>query len=985
MVHIRPNFCIGDMDSVRRHKKLIDPFFWLLAAVVIITPRVMNLDVFYARDELAIWPWADQFALAVWAGDWAGTLTSSDYPGIPMFWAQTLFLTIKYHLPSLFESTMIPLDQLFDFRTLPLLAERRMAGGVLVSGQLLVAVWLVKRLWGWRTALLAAIFLGLDPFSLTEARVFRLEMVSAGFITLSVLAYLLYWQNEHRRWVLLSGVMAGLAVSGKTSGGLIVPFIWLLLLLELFRDGLSPGRFKHVVLTGLLWAGGAIAAFWLIWPAMWVEPLAAVQHLWQTGFAQAADRSVWGDEVFFWGQVIKGGDPGPWFYPAALAFRTTPLTWVGLALVIGWLGRQIINYRTFTARKTFLPTVQLLLFVLLMLLEMTFIISKVDRFLIIIFPALSILTAVGLAQLSRINFQFSIFKAKLNIQQSTFQLIFFAAVMIGAIATMLPHHPYYYTYWNPLTGGGKMAMKLLPIGAGEGVDLAMDYLNRQPDAANLTVVCGGSQPWCARAFRGTAYRSATYASGEWFQADYASFYISHLQRQKYPPEIVEFFQGRTPAYEVKLGGVDYMQLYKVPQTAHVAGAWNNLAGQGRLLGYDLGASPQQAGNQIEATVWWVKQGDRLDNLVIRLVDQSGYEWSRTPVTPAAEFQQAGILAGQPAVVKGAARLTLPPGMPPGPYFWRIGATAAEGKLAGEFTLPDETDQLVIEPGPIFTEADQFDINTRLNQALAPGVTLLGYTPPAGALNPDQPEWLSLYWQATAPPPDYLIRVRLRNPETGQTIEQQRRPGYDRFPTNQWQPGQIVQDVWAWQPPPDVKPGQYTLEIALTRPNAPSEPVEPAVVIPNVEVWPQPLTFAVPDMQGQLNATFADRLTLLGYDLYFDTDGTSRAGQLSPVLYWQSQTDFEAAYEIRFTLRAADTEEALQTWQVPLGRDGAKVMWQQAEVISSIYQFDLVALTNGRYHLDIALQNQTTGNIEQAGDRSFVRIEDIQDKVVVRVR
>ena len=55
---------------------------WAFIIAVALLPRLIDLDVFYARDELAIWPWADEFATAIRTGNLAGTLTASDYPGI---------------------------------------------------------------------------------------------------------------------------------------------------------------------------------------------------------------------------------------------------------------------------------------------------------------------------------------------------------------------------------------------------------------------------------------------------------------------------------------------------------------------------------------------------------------------------------------------------------------------------------------------------------------------------------------------------------------------------------------------------------------------------------------------------------------------------------------------------------------------------------------------------------------------------------------
>lgn len=1036
---------------------------WLLIIAVIVLPRSLDLDVFYARDELAIWPWADQFALAVWRGDPAGTLTTSDYPGIPMFWAQTLFLTVKYTLPGLFPETMIPIEQLDQQRGLALLAERRLAAGLLVSLQLIGAVWLVRRLFGWPPALLSAVFLGLDPFSLTEARVFRLEMVSAGFVCLSVLAYLLYLRQRRWGWVLLSGIMAGLAVSSKTSGGLIVPYIWLLLLLDWLWGNTSPRstalasenrtadhrpptaekiflhgsqlpadvissqnagwleRSKRTVVNGLIWAAGAIGAFWLIWPAMWVEPRAALDYLFTAGFGQAAGRSVWGDKVFFWGEVLPG-DPGPYFYPVALAFRTTPLMWLGLLgalLVLGlsfsnkwgqnWSPKLALPFsedrpgtgdrgptltteqpgiehsapvsadkKSFTlGRLPWFSTAILLLFgyVFLTLLELTFIISKVDRFLIIIFPILSILTALGFTGLLTWLTPHS----SLLTHHSSL-ITFHVTLLLAQLFFTLPVHPYYYTYWNPWLGGGRAAMAVLPMGSGEGIDEAMAYVNDRPHPETLSLVCGASHPWCNRTFKGETLRSAAYFDGSWVQADYATFYISHLQRQNYPPEIVDFFMAQPPAYQVDLAGAIYTWVYQVPSIATFAGEWNDLAGLGRLLGYTLSPlpdTPALPGQTIEATVWWINWGAGVDRVVLRLVDQSGYEWVRAGLAPLPEY--ASIPPARRAIVSGTAAVTLPPDTPPGLYFWRIGVLDPHSQqLLGEFEMPDEADRLTVEPGPLETDPGLVAIPYEVNQALAPEITLLGYAPPEQVLTVSSPTWLTLYWQATAAPGDYLVNLRLLD-EAGQVVTRwQGQPAHGYYPTVQWRSGEIVRDVWPLQAPPETPVGRYNLEISLLNPAQPQSQ-NPKFSIPNLQVWSQPISFEIPEMQAEIDAKLAGRLTLLGYDLFFDTDG-SGAGSLTPVLYWQSQADFQAAYEVILTLRNADSNAVLTEWRVPLGSDEAKRFWKAGEVINTTYQFEIEGINQGRYHLDIALQAE---NSAPTGPTS-TRIENIQDKVVVRL-
>ncbi len=969
---------------------------WLFFIAVIVTPRVLDLNLFYARDELTIWNWSDQFTQAIWRGDLSGTLITSDYPGIPLYWVQTAFLTFKSAVPGLFQTAQIPAEQLKDFHTIDLLAERRLAAGLFLSLQILAMVWLVRRLFGSTPAVLAAIILGLDPFSLSEARALRLEMVSAGFVCLSVLSHFMYLSYRRRRWLAISGIMAGLAVSSKTSAGLLVPFIWLLLLLDLlFFTPAGAGqiwlkKLKLTLINGLLWATGAIAAFWLIWPAMWTQPLNALNFLFGAGLSQAADRSVWGDKVFFWGKIIDGGDPGPFFYPVALAFRTTPLMWLGvvaaLLVAVNLLARR--SGQNAPAPETLLwrapwPAVGSLLLLalaLLITLELTFIISKVDRFMLIMFQPLSILTAIGLAAI------IGWLTNRRRSAQKWLMAVGIAVVLAAQLSFTIPAHPYYFTYWNPLVGGGAAAMDALPIGAGEGIDLAMNFLNAQPNAEQSSMVCGGSQPWCSNIYHGQTLRFATYATGEWATADYATLYISHLQRKRYPQAVIDFFLNQPPLYRVDLQGATYAWVYKMPKIDHFAGAFNNLDGLGQLLGYTLspqvdgsGAVTVTPGQSVNATAWWINDGAGVNNLVLRWVDQTGYEWGRGPITPRPEY--AAIPPDQTAVVGGAASFTVPPETPPGQYFLRIGVTRPnDAAIIDDFPLPATASRLTVAPGAAVAAAAPVSPTVRLNRSLTPEVTLLGYSLPQPVINSQSPVWLSLFWQANAPAPAYTINLRLRDAANQTAASWQGAPNYGQYPFEKWPSGQIVKDVWALQTPPDVPVGRYTLELALL---TPSGAEQNRVELGPVEVWARPLNTKRPPMQGSLDATFGDKLTLLGYNLYFDTDRATTA-TFAPIFYWQSQADFTGNFDIVLTLRQAQSGEALKEWREPLGKDGAKTVWKAGEIIDTPHKFATGALS-GAFNLEVALVDQATGQpMPVNGQNQPVRIENIQDKIMVRV-
>ncbi|HXV98097.1 MAG TPA: hypothetical protein VEC93_06705, partial [Anaerolineae bacterium] len=93
--------------------------------------------------------------------------------------------------------------------------------------------------------------------------------------------------------------------------------------------------------------------------------------------------------------------------------------------------------------------------------------------------------------------------------------------------------------------------------------------------------------------------------------------------------------------------------------------------------------------------------------------------------------------------------------------------------------------------------------------------LLGYN-----LDPEKPApgstlWVTLYWQALADVRhDYVILLRLLDEQQQEVAYWLGRPVRSGYPTTEWQAGQIVQDPWRLELPPDLKPGPYDLEVAL---------------------------------------------------------------------------------------------------------------------------------------------------------------------------
>jgi hypothetical protein len=93
--------------------------------------------------------------------------------------------------------------------------------------------------------------------------------------------------------------------------------------------------------------------------------------------------------------------------------------------------------------------------------------------------------------------------------------------------------PYFLTYYNPLLGGARRAVTQIPIGWGEGLEQAAQYLNQLPQAESLSV-----SSWYSDIFDPYFVgQQASFADDGRAQlaADYVVFYVNQIQRQKpYP-------------------------------------------------------------------------------------------------------------------------------------------------------------------------------------------------------------------------------------------------------------------------------------------------------------------------------------------------------------------------------------------------------------------------------------------------------------------
>jgi hypothetical protein len=789
-----------------------------LAVILLVTVslRTLQLDLFYARDELLHWRQSDDFFIALWQGDLKGTNTGSVYPQVTVFWLQTVLNVAKYFVGLASSGQQAVIEAVINApRSLAELSERRLVIGLATSAQVLGIYWLATRLFGRRVGWLGAFLIALNPWFLAESRVFRAEAFAAGFMVLSILAWLVYLKESRWTFLVLSGVMAGWAMLTKVSSAFLVPIVALLFLLDwlLGANEDKLAGLRTTVSRLALWGGVAVATFWLGWPSMWINPGPPLQTILIKGLSIARHTSAWHGDVFFLGQLWPG-DPGPLFYPVVVAFGTTPVVWIGLvlALVGVWAASRRWNAGQLSADTAIVwrqpwpvaAIVVWLIYVLVIFLGLTTSLSKVGRY------SLPILT--GLDMLAALGFGFLFQWMERREHNSRWVVGGIIAVCAAQLVLVLPSYPYFYSYWNPVLGGGAVAARTLPVGSGEGLDQAIDFLNKMPDAEQMTLVCGASRGWCEGTFLGTTWSKDTLGSTEWMKADYVLPYIAWSQRQQYPQEVIDYLSRQSPALQVELGGATYASLYRVPEVHYFSGT--KLEGRGTLYGYNLSATDLRAGDVLTATLYWRNEGQQLDDeLFVTVEDAADYPWATALAQPRPGFEEAARTRKE--VVESEAILSLPVGMPPGHYFLKMGFVTDGGQtLVGRFQLPTGGDDVLVALPDSFPAADEVAVPRSLDFATQ-DVSLLGYDLSPAAIEMSSKGWLTLYWHSQQDGPrDYVIGVRLLG-ETGEELTYWLgRPVYSGYPTSEWLDGQVVQDPWELILPEDVAPGNHELELVL---------------------------------------------------------------------------------------------------------------------------------------------------------------------------
>jgi len=344
------------------------------------------------------------------------------------------------------------------------------------------------------TGFAAAVILALLPTFIAHTQIAALESPLAFFVTLTVYLYLLAMKNENRNLFIASAVAFGLVMSTKYNGALILPVLGLFYLIyRLSQFKAREGRLDLTTIRAnlgtlvpvksvLIFLGLAVIMFFVFWPYLWSNPIA---HLQQSLAHWSAPMSE-----YFLGVKVT---PPLYYYPVYFLVTLPLLLFIPLAIGI------VDGIRSRDPFKAAL----LLWFVVPFAYGFSSFIQDGIRYIFIIYPAVALLCALGLARAA--VWISKVAGARLrNMDGSKVLLTLTAVTAIYLLITAWSVYPYYLDYYNGLTGGPKNVQehRLFKIGWwGEGIKECMNWIgSTAPSNAQVLMLTLPEDPTNTLAF-----------------------------------------------------------------------------------------------------------------------------------------------------------------------------------------------------------------------------------------------------------------------------------------------------------------------------------------------------------------------------------------------------------------------------------------------------------------------------------------------------
>jgi len=609
---------------------------WAAAALIsllALPPRLAGTDRFVTTDELFWIGRSANFARALGNGQFGQTFQTG-HPGVATMWTALLGIgpgRAGELAGGRREVSRREVSQSGAF--LPSLAAARKALGIATALGIGVSALLAWRLFGPAAAILGGCLLALDPFLLAHSRLVHIDASLSIWMIVAALAAISHWSVGGRGTLALGSVSTALALLCKAPAALLGGFVPLA---AVGLGGLGAWRGGRAWRDLLLWATVAMATYVALWPAMWVAPAETLGQV--VGFARENANPAHA------AGAAEGG-PGLLFYPLVFVLRSTPLSLLGLVLLV------LLRPSGQPARGVALLASYGIGFGLII----TFAAKNFDRYLLPVFPAVDLLAGLGYWRLVE--------RIAPPARRASLLLALLTAVIGLSGWWILASWPYELTYANPMAGGPTAANARIASGWGEGLDQVAAYLNRQPNAGRLKVGMPGEiyTTVLGAQFRGQVGPAEGADAAAY---DYLVVYLRNAQLAERPPFFDDRYLAWPPEATVLLGGVDYAWIYNTALGAPVGAQFGDLL---TLEGYGLDGATVRPGRRLELRLRWRALRDVPPGLRLA-VELRPAQTGRGPVAGIFALQTGDSAGWRPGAIAGESySLVVDASAEPGPY------------------------------------------------------------------------------------------------------------------------------------------------------------------------------------------------------------------------------------------------------------------------------------------------------------------------------
>ncbi len=338
--------------------------------------------------------------------------------------------------------------------------------------------------------------------------------------------------------------------------------------------------------------------------------------------------------------------------------------------------------------------------------------------------------------------------------------------------------------------------------------------------------------------------------------------------------------------------------------------------------------------------------------LIQLEDSNGFVLSRAEPYMAYTDQWR---VGETLFLR--ASLGVPVGTAPGRYPVRVAwvARAADQYQPYEASGIWETVGSVEVALPVTPSSTAPPLPQRVDQAIAPGVMLLGSEAIPQTLRPGETLRLTLYWRADGAV-DLPNRWRVLLGDTEIASDP-----FD-YPPEHWSALGIYAQRIVIDLPRDAATGEYPLVFSVG---------ESTLTLGTVEIAGTPRMFTPPPLEMPLDVQFEDVIALYGYTLEISSDKVRIA------FVWQALREMDADYTVFVHLVDASGEIAAQIDAQPMANSYPTRLWAAGEYVQDVYEFPLTEFTEIRvgWYLQSTGVRLVLANLADVSPRDLVIIQD----------